>query len=1140
MQREGEAVEPKEKKKKKKKKKSQAEKDARQRKWSSARVRLAAEAEEEMFKLDCETKSLFHTPLSSIQYADKPAIANLLALNLKKNMAMDKRDFYLFGFDTEGEFETAQIYANVDGVEHALLFQMSMIRKDGDFPPAFVELLCDPRIVFIGKNVEDEVVKFLRFFDFPAERINNVLFIEILDLIQCCDVFSRESCRDALRYVRDGVFFTDPLPLDEKIPDIFNDAGIRAAANYFLGAAIDKRVKHVHPKYTDWSRRVRGHPCNQKMSDAMKVYAVTDAHIAVECVVAAAKQLNVRPWDFARLARSDDSDAINPFVTDSLLLMAKDVKHERVSRDCRRLLDAARDNHDFKAIEESRRRQERHCRYVSKRDSWRKENGYDAITDDPFMTGGAFWSIFNTSPSITFTLPSTAGPSSSSIDIDPTPGVGAPLVSDAASFSSAVAAASPPTPGVLAPVVSDAAAAASTEELALPEIHPREVITEETSASDAIGTEAADPSPPSRRIITDSPVVSHPRSVSPISFPSATSTPAPTMRASQRDHSRNPWQKDIHFFTKATVVAALAEFDRMCMREDTDTFVEHVVFILSRLGKGPAKSLAIALTEHLPRRISWPLTIKIMHEKIVHASFLHTLDVLGLPLGGAVIFDQLLQGRDARHYLLEYLPMISSKEAQDFVDVASGLLDSGASAVRDTLRRHPLFHSQYAHDVNIDILFANHYIVDLIIRVCEFHSLELPQAAKTHRINKFFQHLLDEYKLHRVYPKDLILMIREALLRYKFEPEFAVDFFKERFCDLAECLAREFFLPPPSSSRAPDNLILIDPPCEVDHSNFASFMHNKRETYVMGENTLETFRKDIQYSQCLAIMHHEPPYLMPGAPRIDMLTVRTEKACYHLPTHLDSIFRTALNWIKCYNEDNTIYARNPQVATKYICDAYGWFPNFYDIRPHVDDLVRSESSSFTNIAQLLVNSECCFRGKVFSAHVRPSKAALHHRCLFVSLVYEFAVRHVGVHRVDALSQEEEQPQQPSPQPSPQRGRHVITYHRDAARDARRAAQDREREAVRRQRDEEVVRASTGSKRSLSSHSVWEPSDSLHSSRGQRARSPSIYREIEDAGGAGRPRSRPNPGAASVQTQPRSSSSSSRVKEDDPQTKRRRR
>ena len=129
----------------------------------------------------------------------------------------------------------------------------------------------------------------------------------------------------------------DPLPLEEKIPDIFDDAGIRSAANYFLGVAIDKRVKHVHPKYTDWSRRVENHPCNKKMSDSMKVYAVTDAHIAVSCVEAAAAQLNVKPWDFARTARTRASEPVHPFNTDKLLWLAEDSKNKRISRARRRL-----------------------------------------------------------------------------------------------------------------------------------------------------------------------------------------------------------------------------------------------------------------------------------------------------------------------------------------------------------------------------------------------------------------------------------------------------------------------------------------------------------------------------------------------------------------------------------------------------------------------------------------------------------------------------------------------------------------------------------------------------------------------------------------------------------------------------------
>ena len=37
-----------------------------------------------------------------------------------------------------------------------------------------------------------------------------------------------------------------------------------------------------------------------------------------------------------------------------------------------------------------------------------------------------------------------------------------------------------------------------------------------------------------------------------------------------------------------------------------------------------------------------------------------------------------------------------------------------------------------------------------------------------------------------------------------------------------------------------------------------------------------------------------------------------------------------------------------------LCDAYGWFPNLYDIRHHVERTLGTSSSSF-DLAQLLVN-----------------------------------------------------------------------------------------------------------------------------------------------------------------------------------------
>ena len=56
---------------------------------------------------------------------------------------------------------------------------------------------------------------------------------------------------------------------------------------------------------------------------------------------------------------------------------------------------------------------------------------------------------------------------------------------------------------------------------------------------------------------------------------------------------------------------------------------------------------------------------------------------------------------------------------------------------------------------------------------------------------------------------------------------------------------------------------------------------------------------------------------------------------------------------------------------------------------------------------------------------------------------------------------------------------------------------------------------------------------------RKRRSPSIYREMEDAGGAGRPCSRFTPGDAAADTPLASQSSSSRMRDDDSLSKRRR-
>ena len=127
--------------KRKKNKKKRSELPPKQRKWLNARDDCVEKATNQMFLVDLRTKTQFQTDPKIIDYADKEKVAEAIASHLNKSMEADPRDLYLVGFDTEGDFATAQVFSRINGVDHAYIFQLSMINKDGKLPKTLEKFL---------------------------------------------------------------------------------------------------------------------------------------------------------------------------------------------------------------------------------------------------------------------------------------------------------------------------------------------------------------------------------------------------------------------------------------------------------------------------------------------------------------------------------------------------------------------------------------------------------------------------------------------------------------------------------------------------------------------------------------------------------------------------------------------------------------------------------------------------------------------------------------------------------------------------------------------------------------------------------------------------------------------------------------
>ena len=405
-----------------------------------------------------------------------------------------------------------------------------------------------------------------------------------------------------------------------------------------------------------------------------------------------------------------------------------------------------------------------------------------------------------------------------------------------------------------------------------------------------------------------------------------------------------------------------------------------------------------------------------MTAQAAHASYLKSLRLLGHSLGGLPIFDQLRFGKHSLPFLNEYLPMISVGEARAFVDCAALLLDRSATEIKAYLQSLLLFHAHYVNSED-DALFSPDKLNYLIFRVCDAKKIAAPESARILRLEEVLMYVCKQFSNGFIETEDLFSMVRSALEGFSLPASRAVDFFKYRIPDVAERIASRFDLPMPFPSFNDPNRPDVDfrnPTCHADHVKAASVMNNVTEVVVVTETALESFREELKVSNCLALNHHEPPYLMPTTTRIDLISVRTLNCVFHLPTTIDDVITAAfIGQLKIYNENGVIYARYPYGQSKTLLESFGWSPALTDVRPYVDRLLGKNAASLAELADKVVGGGICWRAKVFTASVIPSRMALTHRAIVVSLIYKFGVKFVRTHSAEGgePSAEDEQERQ---------------------------------------------------------------------------------------------------------------------------------
>ena len=191
----------------------------------------------------------------------------------------------------------------------------------------------------------------------------------------------------------------------------------------------------------------------------------------------------------------------------------------------------------------------------------------------------------------------------------------------------------------------------------------------------------------------------------------------------------------------------------------------------------------------------------------------------------------------------------------------------------------------------------------------------------------------------------------------------------------------------------------VNPECSSPHFKTEKAVGDSEQCVITTTTALSKFNDDLAASQFVAVMPHEMPVLMPGPMRTDMLTIRTGRRTFHILLIVErGLSLSAVKLLCEFSSHNVVYTHSPRGMRDFLFKTFAVSLICYDIKPDVSNAMGKRESSFADIARFLYDSTICRRGRIFSAQTKPSRQALWHRDIVVSLIFVFAEREIHPHR----------------------------------------------------------------------------------------------------------------------------------------------
>lgn len=399
------------------------------------------------------------------------------------------------------------------------------------------------------------------------------------------------------------------------------------------------------------------------------------------------------------------------------------------------------------------------------------------------------------------------------------------------------------------------------------------------------------------------------------------------------------------------------------------------------------RKAAIALSVRKNLKLSSEIRnfcLTLIKERIIFEEFLKTANLLSFYEIDPILAIDHIHHKNPRQHLLDFASAYPAEVIENSVRELCELADRSEEEVVSYLQNHDAFPADYLSDRQKRL--GRIFMLKVARELCDAHNLQYPPEVKSFPLDDLVRTACHTFAKGETEMSDVIQDLEDLQERCGETAEEVLYLLRLYYPRLAVVWADKHGFP---QAKLPENAEPL--PIETCNNNarLHALTHDARIVFIDSKEKADLAIRDIEKSQY--VVAHVCSRLRKYFPKeFQLLSVLTDRAMHvlHLPRmekrHVGNFIarmRSALN-------GRRILIKEPSPFYELILSHVRDFPGAIDVN-EVGRMANYPNMSWEGLSGKLTQGALCTRGSQIPSGERPSRVAIDHECIRLSLVYEF-------------------------------------------------------------------------------------------------------------------------------------------------------